>query len=424
MLKHKVNFYINKSKKDLDSPVRAFVSFNSNRPELYTGITVKASEWDKEHQRIVNRKDSRNKDLDKIEETIKKIFDEFEILENRFPSSEELQLKFSEKNGRSESKKKIINPTFAQSALEYANETGERDSWTKSNYDRFKKLENHLNFYNSNLIIKNVTEKDLVKFVKYFQTEPINIKTGKPGAPHKNTTVSRTIKDVRTVLKWAKKKGFYDGDLHETFYPKFKGANFDLNEPIFMNWERLMKFYNHKFKPSEKHLEETRDIIAFCCFSSLRYSDVFALKKTQIRDDFFYVTTQKTTDAIKIDLNDYTKEILSKYSSLQGVKSLPVKSEKEINEQIKIIGSILEFDEPVNYVYFIGEKRFDEVYPFYEMMSSHIGRKTFIVNSLYLGIPAEVIMKWTGHKDYQSMKPYIAIVDDLKKSEMNKFNKK
>lgn len=57
-------------------------------------------------------------------------------------------------------------------------------------------------------------------------------------------------------------------------------------------------------------------------------------------------------------------------------------------------------------------------------MSSHIGRRTFIVNGLYLGIPAEVIMKWTGHKDYQTMKPYIAIVDVLKKTEMNKFNKK
>lgn len=55
-------------------------------------------------------------------------------------------------------------------------------------------------------------------------------------------------------------------------------------------------------------------------------------------------------------------------------------------------------------------------------MSSHIGRRTFIVNGLYLGIPAEVIMKWTGHKDYQTMKPYIAIVDVLK-TEMNKFNK-
>ncbi|KUY28548.1 site-specific integrase [Elizabethkingia ursingii] len=245
-----------------------------------------------------------------------------------------------------------------------------------------------------------------------------------PGAPHKNTTVARTLKDIRAVLRWAHGKGFYSGDLYETFHPTLKGANFDLNEPVFFSWEELMLFYNHKFDLNQKHLEATRDIIAFCCFTSLRYSDAFSLRKTQIYDDIIVVKTQKTTDALKIDINDYSREILLKYRDIDGIKALPVKSEKEINEQLKVIGEILEFNKPINYTYFVGEKRYDEVYPFHKVMSSHIGRRTFIVNGLYLGIPAEVIMKWTGHKDYQTMKPYIAIVDDLKKSQMNKFNRR
>lgn len=185
-----------------------------------------------------------------------------------------------------------------------------------------------------------------------------------------------------------------------------------------------MLFYNYKFDIKQKHLEVTRDIVAFCCFTSLRYSDVFNLRKSQVYSDIIVVKTQKTVDALKIDINDYSREILLKYKDIKGLKALPVKSEKEINEQLKVIGEILEFDRPVNYTYFIGEKRYDEVYPFREIISSHIGRRTFIVNGLNLGIPAEVIMKWTGHQDYQTMKPYIAIVDNLKKSEMNKFNKK
>ncbi|HFK5538431.1 TPA: hypothetical protein ACGZ96_003595, partial [Elizabethkingia anophelis] len=63
-----------------------------------------------------------------------------------------------------------------------------------------------------------------------------------------------------------------------------------------------------------------------------------------------------------------TKEILLKYKDIKGIKALPVKSEKEINEQLKVIGEILEFDRPVNYTYFVGEKRYDEVYPFYKVM--------------------------------------------------------
>ena len=33
-----------------------------------------------------------------------------------------------------------------------------------------------------------------------------------------------------------------------------------------------------------------------------------------------------------------------------------------------------------------------------------------------------VVMKWTGHSDYSSMKPYIDIVDEIKASSMTKLN--
>ena len=44
------------------------------------------------------------------------------------------------------------------------------------------------------------------------------------------------------------------------------------------------------------------------------------------------------------------------------------------------------------------------------------------MNALFLGIPAEVVMSWTGHADYKAMKPYIKIVSELKSKEMAKFN--
>lgn len=50
----------------------------------------------------------------------------------------------------------------------------------------------------------------------------------------------------------------------------------------------------------------------------------------------------------------------------------------------------------------------------WELVGTHTGRRTFIVNALSLGIPPNVVMKWTGHNDYQSMKPYIDIVDSIR----------
>ena len=102
--------------------------------------------------------------------------------------------------------------------------------------------------------------------------------------------------------------------------------------------------------------------------------------------------------------------------------ALPVISNQKMNDYLKDIGKAMKFDTPIREVYFKGNKRYEEVKPKYELLTTHCGRRTFVVNALTLGIPSEVIMRWTGHSDYESMKPYMKIVDKLKKSEMSKFN--
>jgi hypothetical protein len=60
------------------------------------------------------------------------------------------------------------------------------------------------------------------------------------------------------------------------------------------------------------------------------------------------------------------------------------------------------------------KQRIDIVTPKYALLGTHVGWRTFICNALFLGIPAQVVMKWTGHSDYKAMKPYIDIADDIK----------
>lgn len=89
---------------------------------------------------------------------------------------------------------------------------------------------------------------------------------------------------------------------------------------------------------------------------------------------------------------------------------------------LKELGELAEINEPIRETYYKGNERIDEVTPKYALLSTHAGRRTFICNALALGIPAQVVMKWTGHSDYKAMKPYIDIADDIKANAMNKFN--
>lgn len=54
------------------------------------------------------------------------------------------------------------------------------------------------------------------------------------------------------------------------------------------------------------------------------------------------------------------------------------------------------------------------------LLSTHTGRKTFICKALALGIPVNVVMQWTGHSDYNAMKPYIAVADSIRASNMSR----
>jgi len=161
-----------------------------------------------------------------------------------------------------------------------------------------------------------------------------------------------------------------------------------------------------------------------CCFTGLRYSDVYNLKRSDVKENHIEVTTIKTNDSLVIELNRHSKAILEKYKDVafKHYQVLPVISNYRMNCYIKELGELAEINEPIRETYYKGNQRIDEVTPKYSLLGTHAGRRTFICNALSLGIPPQVVMKWTGHSDYTAMKPYIDIADDIKVSAMYKFN--
>ena len=123
-------------------------------------------------------------------------------------------------------------------------------------------------------------------------------------------------------------------------------------------------------------------------------------------------------------MNDVSKAILEKYKEvpLKDNHALPVYTNQAMNRNIKELCKLAGIDEEIRVTTYKGNERKDEIHPTWELVGTHTGRRTFIVNALSLGIPPNVVMKWTGHNDYKAMKPYIDIVDSIKASEMTKLN--
>ena len=76
--------------------------------------------------------------------------------------------------------------------------------------------------------------------------------------------------------------------------------------------------------------------------------------------------------------------------------------------------------ELVNYVDYSGGKAREHREPKYKLITNHIARKTFITNSIMLGMNTKTIKEITGHKKDAVFNKYVKISEEFKKLEMER----
>ena len=432
-LKRILNFFLEKESGKTDANVRLRVKWNNSKNIASFGIGVKVDtdKWSYEMQRCKNNTthgkkkipaNTLNKEIQRIYDLAEGIFYDFES-KGINPTPEDFKKEFRLRNGNPKNATDNADKSFFDVYEEYITRQGVVNSWGKGMRNKFNALKNHLLNFDNHIHFDKIDEDFFIDFTKYMQSSnamAMNYKEATKGM--KNTTVIKNISFFKMFLRWAKKNKYYQGNAHADFKPKLKGTDGNNKEVIHLTWDELIHLYNLEL--DRDSLSKVKDVFCFCCFSSLRYSDALNLKKSDVKNDYISIVTQKTEDGLKIELNKYSRAILEKYKDDGQENALPVICNQKMNYHLKEIGKIAELNEPQRIVYFIGNQRYEEVHPKHELLTTHCGRRTFIVNSLYLGIPAEVVMKWTGHSDYKSMKPYIKIVDELKQMEMRKFDLK
>ncbi|MCR4859953.1 MAG: site-specific integrase, partial [Bacteroidales bacterium] len=191
---------------------------------------------------------------------------------------------------------------------------------------------------------------------------------------------------------------------------------------IYLTWDELMAVWDFH-DPERPWLDGVRDMFCFAAFTSLRFSDVQALRWTDVEDDTIQVTTQKTRDALVIELNKWSREILSRYDKPDGpMMVFPRMTNQVANRAVKEICKACGIDSPVRVTTYKGGTRKDEVKKKYELVGTHAARRTFVVNALQMGISPTTVMAWTGHASYDAMRPYIAVVDAARALAMKGFD--
>lgn len=365
-----------------------------------------------------------NAHIECLENKLDAVFDYFEK-HDIVPDVDQLRHKL---NGKDYNNKNSIFKAFD----EFLAEGEEIMQWSKSTLKKIKTMKKLVELFDPKASFNKI-DNDWLKSLMAFQTK--NSVSGKSkneedkgkaimhySGKYQNDTINKNIQNIKWFLKWASDKGYYNYSKIADFKLRYKKPTPPI---IFLEWDELMRVYNLDLS-KRPETARTRDMFCFCCFTSLRYSDMINLRWGNVKEDHIEVVTQKTTDKLIIDLNDYSRSILAKYKT-DDAKSTDhvfgVKSVQKMNVRLKIIAKECNIDTPITKVDMSGSVRKDIIVPKWELVTTHCGRRTFISNAISLGIPPNIVMKWTGHKDYKAMLPYLGIVDKVKKSSMDKFNK-
>ena len=424
-IKRNIIFTLESRKKDgvlivENVPIRMRVNFASKQIEFTTGYRIDAAKWDFDKQRVRNGCTNKlkqsaseiNASLLGYYTEIQDIFKKFEV-EEIMPTPEQIKEVFNALHKPIEEvkPKKSTPNAFYKVFDEFVRDCGRQNDWTDSTYEKFAAVKNHLMNFRDGLTFDFFDEKGLNDYVTYLR----DVKE------MRNSTIGKQLSFLKWFLRWAFKKGLHQNNAYDSYKPKLKSTQ---KKIIFLTWEELNKLREFEIPTTKQALDRVRDVFLFQCFTGLRYSDVFNLRRSDIKGDHIEVTTVKTSDSLIIELNKHSKAILDKYKDVafEDDKVLPVITNQKMNDYLKELAELAGIDEPVRQTYYRGNERIDEVTPKYALLGTHAGRRTFICNALALGIPPQVVMKWTGHSDYKAMKPYIDIADDIKANAMSKFN--
>ena len=451
-IKHRCSFKLFTYGKLRDKhQIRLRATFNSQRIDISTGCQIyDLNYWDSKHEQVLDGYQGPkgedniaiNNELRKLKDQMEVTFKYFEVNEI-YPTPSQIVEKYEERvkgatprKPEPEKKKKEVKPKepdFFKVFDAFTYECGEKNAWTDATREKMAALKNDLTIFKKNLKFSDLTETTLTKFVVYLRDEKKLNTPRKPKGEErdsgkkeligiKNSTIEKKLGYLKWFLKWATEKGFNNNTAYRTFRPTLKTTQ---KKVIYLTKEEMKRILILELKGEQAYLEVVRDIFIFCCFSSLRYSDASALKWNDVKDDHIEVTTIKTTDSIQIEINDMMKKIIEKYRAIPDKRSnlvFPFYTNQAMNRDLKKLCKLAEINEEIRTTTYKGHERIDEIAEKWELIGTHTGRRTFIIHALSRGIPPSIVMKWTGHSDYKSMKPYIDIVDEIKASEMTKMN--
>jgi integrase len=416
-----------------EQPLMLVVHLGGQRKVISTGIRLLPDLWSADKQEIVDMTAKQKAALEKkfgsavppksyllqYQDDLIEIRNKIRQIEERFRATNQpynLEMLVAKIK---ENKKEVVKKTEPiELVYDFIDQYIQENGFTrvKGSMVVYRSLKKHLKNFQESTGVPIRFENMDYSFMQSFQNFLIDWKEVHPTTGNvkvlNNITIAKQISTLKTFLGYARRRGI---KIHEGY--KEYSIKRDRLEVIALTQKEFDTLYALDVT-SNPRLSQVKDIFIFSCVTGYRFSDLLQLKREHIKENDIRLTITKTKEPSIVPLTRISREILKKYED--RVLPLPMISNQKFNDYVKELCELAGIKDPVEIVRYRGAVRESKIYPKHELVSAHTGRKTFVTLSLGKGIPAEVVMKVTGHSDYKSFKRYVEVDEGRKRDAMSR----
>ena len=232
-------------------------------------------------------------------------------------------------------------------------------------------------------------------------------------------TIASVVRGLKVLLRWCREER---GITVPVELRKLQGKHAD----ILKMWLTADDLTALATAVLPAHLVRVRDVLLFCCYTGLRYSDVWALQPGNLHEwnggRVLRLIQTKTRTSVSIYLTEAAGAIIDKYAGDgERARLRPVLANQVMNRHLKQVGKYAGLTAPVVLAERVAGQMVKKSVPKYELLTSHTARHTFATQSLLRGMPVEVLQKVMGHAKIQTTLLYAKVVEDLQHQTMQRI---
>ena len=414
-----IKFYLRDKKSKTTTSILMTVFYDNNRVKISTNCSVSPKYWQEKKQRAKQTLEFEganeiNDKLDELESVMESLLKKYRD-ENYFPTPSVIKSQLLKQNFvpiKSKNAKTIWDhfEDFIEDKRKLNPDVRDYNNSLKKHLTKVESIMgNPLSF----AMISNENGDFNQEWMNYLSFVALNSE-GEPGLMP--NTIGKQNKNLKAFFNWC-----FDKNIVKRFSTKLYPTIVEDVDKIYLTEEDLTKI--EKLKLTDTNQIIVRDLFLVGCETALRFSDFSGITEHDFRNNELHITPKKTKKVgvkkIIIPLSDRFQKI---YDSYQGqLPQYDKNSLTKFNKTIREICKTACLKDEIKFYRVVAGKSILVTKKKFEEVSSHTCRRSFCTLKFLKGMPAQAIMKFSGHKSERNFLKYLKLDAELTASKYRDF---